>query len=124
MPINYHAGICSQNTRFNVGTFSQNTNFDEAGKVSDVTEHMGSNVSMPYRCAKQVAAKSLLFVQFLYWFAIIRRLIRDRMTSFVCYSSTRAVQLVHCDAFCHIQKVKQRERERERYYNQPTTLIT
>ncbi len=46
MPINYNAGIFSHNTRFNIGTLSQNTNFDDAGKVSDVTEHMGSNVGM------------------------------------------------------------------------------
>ncbi len=115
MPINYNAGIFSQNTRFNIGPLSQNTNFDEAGKVSDVTEHMGSNVGMRYPCARRVAATSILFVQFLYWFTIIRGLIRDLVRSFVCDSSTRAMQLVHRYAFCQIRKVKYRERER--YYN-------
>jgi hypothetical protein len=71
MLITYNAGIFSQNTRFNIGTLSQNINFDEAGKVSDVTEHMGSNVGMRNQCARRVAAKSILFVRFLYWFAII-----------------------------------------------------
>ena len=90
MPINYNAGIFSRNTRSNIGTLSRNTKFDE-GKGSDAMEHMGSYVGMRHRCARHVAAKSTIFVQFLYWFAIIWRLIRDLMRSFVSYSSTRAM---------------------------------
>ena len=72
MPINYNAGIFSRNTRFNVGTLSRNTKLGEAGKVSDAMEPMGSCVGMRHRCtcARRVAAKSTIFIQFLYRSAI------------------------------------------------------
>ncbi len=59
MPIDYHAGIFSQITRSNTETLSRNTEFDEAGKVSDAMEHMGSCVGMRHRCARQCLTQYL-----------------------------------------------------------------